>query len=1091
MAGASLIAVDWGTTRLRAYLLGADRTILDRISHANSGMQTVREGQFADTLQGCIAPWLALNPDLPVIMAGMVGARNGWVEAPYASAPASAKDLAARMMAVARADGGEALIVPGVIYVHEQQADVMRGEETLIFGCGCDDALVVLPGTHSKWAALQEGRITQFSTYMTGEIYAWARQNSILSRLALEPEDEAGFERGLAAAHAVGIVHRDFKSENVILVDNDGATRAVITDFGVAVRAVDSATSRGMVGTPAYIAPELIDGGEATAAADLYSFGVVLYEMLSGTLPFVGSTALATALARLEAPPPPLSRVVPAIDPVLIALVDACLIMDPTTRKEQATPLLRALTRDDATVVPAARAPRRARGVLVGATLATAFSATLLALVAHRGATPPQAGPPTHRITHRTIIRPFVDSVTNRIDEDDATISFGLRELLRAEVSDAPQWRTVAPFTESMIEGGRLPSPNQLDSVTAAHFIAAGFSDYLIEGTFGKNADGQLDVTARLVDGAAGTLLTAAHATGADIHEVASKLGVQLRNALGMIRHTPVAPGLWPAPADEREYGLVLLDIQQRDLVGALTHMDRVTAAEPNFSQGSWSRSIICAAVGQLSEGLRTLNLSALPVDDAQTAVVSMDLVNGKFASKTSHAREILASDPFDPALRLSAIAAEPDPTAQTFTELEQLRASLPPEQHPQVDYIETVLRRSIGDYAGVVAAVPRCSADATAQNDRYMFAHCNLYAADAAVILLRWDDALRLAGLAEEAASSYGDQSILAGARDVVWDVLLKRGHFADLEGNARQMSASARAHHDVEKARAAEVTLGAALMEDGHIADARKLLGDIVTSFLINDDTKGANYAQLQAGQASLRAGNVSEAQHEVLASLGYYRAQQNDRLVAYANSILAEIMLEQGAIADARAKALDVLHAREKGGWQRIASQSKVALAFIDLADGNQARADESLRALLADPNAGLLNGDRIEALADRALALIALERADDALPLINQAMTLIADDDSEPLALLVGRAHALAAARIARPAAIAELAALRKRAETGGYAITALDLRLAAARIDVNAGKTAHVARELADIAATADKLGLGLIAKQARELLAAN
>jgi len=218
MADASLIAVDWGTTRLRAYLLGADRTILDRISHANSGMLTVREGQFAATLQGCIAPWLALRPELPVIMAGMVGARNGWVEAPYASAPASAQDLAARMMAVTRADGGEALIVPGVIYVHELQADVMRGEETLIFGCGCDDALVILPGTHSKWAALQGGSITRFSTYMTGEIYAWARQNSILSRLAQEPEDEAGFARGLAAAQeACGLTHTLFLARSTVL----------------------------------------------------------------------------------------------------------------------------------------------------------------------------------------------------------------------------------------------------------------------------------------------------------------------------------------------------------------------------------------------------------------------------------------------------------------------------------------------------------------------------------------------------------------------------------------------------------------------------------------------------------------------------------------------------------------------------------------------------------------------------------------------------------------------------------------------------------------------------------------------------------
>jgi 2-dehydro-3-deoxygalactonokinase len=218
MASTRLIAVDWGTTRLRAYLLDAQGMILDRISQSDGGMQSVPEGAFAATLQGALAPWLNQNPDLAVIMAGMVGARNGWVEAPYVRTPASAAELAAQMMPVKREDGRQAWIVPGVAHVAGQSADVMRGEETLIFGCGRPDARVVLPGTHSKWAEVREGRITRFSTYMTGEIYAWARQNSILSRLAQEPEDEAGFERGLAAAkESSGLTHELFCARSNVL----------------------------------------------------------------------------------------------------------------------------------------------------------------------------------------------------------------------------------------------------------------------------------------------------------------------------------------------------------------------------------------------------------------------------------------------------------------------------------------------------------------------------------------------------------------------------------------------------------------------------------------------------------------------------------------------------------------------------------------------------------------------------------------------------------------------------------------------------------------------------------------------------------
>jgi len=213
-----MIAVDWGTTRMRAYLLGQNDTILAQIVRADGGMQGVAAGQFPAVLASVIAPWLAEHPHLPVIMAGMVGARNGWVEAAYAKTPASAADVAAQMLAVTRQDGGTAMIVPGVSHKDAAGCDVMRGEETLIFGCA-GDGLVVLPGTHSKWAQVLDGKITGFATYMTGELFAFVRGSSILSRLAEEPEDEAGFSLGLAAAQARdGLTHQLFTARSNVLL---------------------------------------------------------------------------------------------------------------------------------------------------------------------------------------------------------------------------------------------------------------------------------------------------------------------------------------------------------------------------------------------------------------------------------------------------------------------------------------------------------------------------------------------------------------------------------------------------------------------------------------------------------------------------------------------------------------------------------------------------------------------------------------------------------------------------------------------------------------------------------------------------------
>lgn len=201
-AAARLVAVDWGTSRFRATLLGEAGVALGHLE-ADDGMARVAAGEFAAVLQRHCGPWLGANPALPVLMAGMVGSRNGWVEAPYAPAPASAADLAAAMVAAPRADGGSALIVPGVCGSFDGAGEVMRGEETIIMGLDLEDGTVCQPGTHSKWVEVRGGRIERFSTYMTGELFATALDHTILGRLAEGEHHSAfGFARGLEAVRS-------------------------------------------------------------------------------------------------------------------------------------------------------------------------------------------------------------------------------------------------------------------------------------------------------------------------------------------------------------------------------------------------------------------------------------------------------------------------------------------------------------------------------------------------------------------------------------------------------------------------------------------------------------------------------------------------------------------------------------------------------------------------------------------------------------------------------------------------------------------------------------------------------------------------
>jgi 2-dehydro-3-deoxygalactonokinase len=181
----SLIALDWGTSNLRASLLDGDGAVLDTRSAA-AGVMAVPERRFAEALLGLCGDWLATHSHCACIASGMIGSRQGWVEAPYVECPAGLADAAAKLVRVAFGEAHRLHIVPGLRCVgSDGQADVMRGEETQLWGADLPaGSCVVLPGTHSKWAWLGGGdRVLGFQTHMTGEVYAMLTQYSILGRL--------------------------------------------------------------------------------------------------------------------------------------------------------------------------------------------------------------------------------------------------------------------------------------------------------------------------------------------------------------------------------------------------------------------------------------------------------------------------------------------------------------------------------------------------------------------------------------------------------------------------------------------------------------------------------------------------------------------------------------------------------------------------------------------------------------------------------------------------------------------------------------------------------------------------------------------
>lgn len=216
----ALLAVDWGTSSLRGALLAQDGSVIEERSFAR-GILTVPPGGFPDAFDQCFGDWLLAIPGLLCLMAGMVGSRQGWQEAPYCACPADFADIAAQLTWLVPGPRHEPetrrmALVPGLSCEREGLSgdnalatlpDVMRGEETQVFGAlqslQLQDALLVLPGTHSKWVRVEGGRITSFVTFMTGECYALLRQHSILSRTlptGESPFDESAFVQGVQIA---------------------------------------------------------------------------------------------------------------------------------------------------------------------------------------------------------------------------------------------------------------------------------------------------------------------------------------------------------------------------------------------------------------------------------------------------------------------------------------------------------------------------------------------------------------------------------------------------------------------------------------------------------------------------------------------------------------------------------------------------------------------------------------------------------------------------------------------------------------------------------------------------------------------------
>ena len=190
----ALIGIDWGTTRLRGFRIGDAGALLEQ-RESPLGISAMEKRQFDQALRTLIADWQPGPGRIPIVMCGMIGSRQGWREVAYSACPAGLGDLLQGMETI-DTSCGPACIAGGLTATDSHgDYDVMRGEEVQMLGlCDDDRRMVIAPGTHSKWAVVERGRIEGFRTYMTGEIYGLLRRHSTLGWLLAAAPDEVQTE---------------------------------------------------------------------------------------------------------------------------------------------------------------------------------------------------------------------------------------------------------------------------------------------------------------------------------------------------------------------------------------------------------------------------------------------------------------------------------------------------------------------------------------------------------------------------------------------------------------------------------------------------------------------------------------------------------------------------------------------------------------------------------------------------------------------------------------------------------------------------------------------------------------------------------
>ena len=807
--------------------------------------------------------------------------------------------------------------------------------------------------------------------FLTMEFLAGETLGSRIGRCGRMSEAEAlplaeQIAAGLGAAHDCGVIHRDFKSANVMLVDGARGLRAIVTDFGLARGLTTDdglssiSISGAVMGTPAYMAPEQVEGAALTPAADIYALGIVLYEMVTQKRPFQGDTPLSLAVKRLTDPPVPPTRFVPDLDPVWEAVILRCLARRPEDRYQHALEVVRDLRErnvppriatgtHDATVPldvatrpviptpPPAETvplPQRRKSIVLPLTVAAAIVLAALGWQARSWLGSREVAPIAAKAA-RIAVRPAVAVLTlnDRSGKAEAAwYATALQELLVADLSAGEKLRVASAERVAQMErdlaidkAGTLTSD---DAKRIGRYLGV---QTIVTGTYSPVTSELIRVELHTIDVAGGARTAAAGASGTSgqLFDLAMRAGDALRTKLGLPARTPIQAvelraHLPSSPEAARLYSAGLASLRAQDPAAARNALTAAARAESHpFIHAALSRS--CAALGDATCSQEQAQ-RALDTADALTGERKLELsaalseALGDWNKTLEHRQALRRSfpDDIDYGVLLAGAQIAAGRNSEALVTIAELRKLPPPlSADGRIDLAEAAAYQASGDLARQKQLAAQAAVKGRAAGARHVVARARLLEATAHLHLGDLQSSTAAADEARILFIALGDRDGVARVLEHTAQVVSRQG---DLRGERRLQDQALAIYKETgQKAGQARVLLniGMLLVTEGRAAEAEKYFADALAVFRESGSKYAAAIALNNIGGMLFNRGNLVAAQKRYQDALDLFAELRDKQGTATVLTNIAEILECRGELDESARMHEEALAIYRAGG------------------------------------------------------------------------------------------------------------------------------------------------------------------------------